>query len=76
MEYFGWIVFGVFLASGAYLLYAVEKKKPWARQYIGTLASIDPEMRRFHKHPVPPTRLPEDDPDYHRYINPPWWIYL
>ncbi len=77
MDCFGWIVLGVFLFCGVYLLYAVEKEKSWALRYVRTLASIDPEARRFHEHSASLRTLTEEEDTIHdRHKNEPWWIYL
>ncbi len=76
LDYFGWIMLGVFLSGGAYLLYAVEKGKSWALRYVQTLASADPEARRFREHPPLACTTLAQNPHYQRYINEPWWIYL
>lgn len=54
MDYLGWIVFGTFLSAAAYLLYGIEKGKPWALRYVQTLGCVDPAARSFHTDPSSP----------------------
>jgi len=76
MDHLGWIVFEAFLFAAAYLLYGIEKGKPWALRYVQTLGSVDPAARSFHPDPSSPYLLPEQETHHDCCRNEPWWVYL